>query len=411
MPAAPVAALPPWSVSLNSEVRYFSFTGGRGDPATTMAGAPAIGGKGSEVYTPTTLSVTGMINPLWKFEGLIRSGYVSAHQGTPGETATVGTPTDTVPSLTFTYLGFDGVQPFASINLNLPTGKTALYGTKFYARLDPDIVDVPTFGEGLNVGPTVGVNIPFNQNVVGTLSTGYTARGNFNQDGTFSPFFPQLTNRVHPGDLFTLSASITAQAAQWSVQFSANYVIATRAENNDVDQFRAGNQLSFSTVVGYVYNESFSVRAVGSYSLSDNNRTPIFGMPGTDARKFELKQFACLPPCRADLSVWRVLGRSPRIRPISRLELIRSDVAAIRGCKNPCDGRGPSRLSDRTQCVGQSQARASLDARQRRDTFRGCAGRRARELRCRPRRHLLFLGLRQCKRSDARSSRQRPFPP
>src|SRR5262245_12403504 len=133
--ADPTVAAPPeaWSVTFASEARYYSWAGNRGYP-TTVNTAP---GSGSEVYVPFALQLAGKPAEDFKVQFLVRGGWVRAHQGTPGMTGTVDTATDTVTSGTVTYLGINGVQPFAALNLNLPSGRSALFGSAAFARMIP----------------------------------------------------------------------------------------------------------------------------------------------------------------------------------------------------------------------------------------------------------------------------------
>jgi len=43
--------------------------------------------------------------------------------------------------------------------------------------MDPDLVEVSTFGEGFNIGPTGGFAFPISKSLVLTTSAGYTWRG------------------------------------------------------------------------------------------------------------------------------------------------------------------------------------------------------------------------------------------
>src|SRR5712691_11324427 len=162
-----------WNVTFATDVRYYSWTGDRGDPTTVNGQA----GSGSEVYMPFALQIAGKPSEDFKVSFLVRGGTVHAQQGTPGMAGTVDTVTDTVTSGTLTYLGLNGLQPFVSLNLNLPTGRSALYGSAAFARMDPDLVEIATFGEGFNIGPTVGFNLPITRSLIFTSSVGYTWRG------------------------------------------------------------------------------------------------------------------------------------------------------------------------------------------------------------------------------------------
>src|ERR1700730_12626093 len=166
-----------WNISYNSEVRYFSWQNSRGFPASVppLAGT----GHGSQVYAPMSLSLTGNPSPNWKFEFVARGGLVSASQTTSGERGSVDTSVDTQLSGTVTYNGLTGFQPYLAMLINGPTGKSALYGSSRFARMDGDLVDQGSYGEGWNFGPTAGVNIPLSQALILTLSGGYTQRNPF----------------------------------------------------------------------------------------------------------------------------------------------------------------------------------------------------------------------------------------
>ena len=99
-----------WNISYNSEVRYFSWDNTRGFPASvpTLAGT----GHGTQVYAPMSLSLSGSTSPNWKFDFVVRGGFVSASQTTSGERGSVDTPVDTQLSGTVTYNGLTGFQPY-----------------------------------------------------------------------------------------------------------------------------------------------------------------------------------------------------------------------------------------------------------------------------------------------------------
>ncbi len=103
-------------------------------------------------------------------------------QDTAGLTAKTNAITDTSLSGNLTFLGWQGIQPYMSLGLNMPTGKTIHSGGSVYAKGDPDVVALPTFGEGWNVAPTIGANIPLNESTILAFGFGYTYRGPFSRD-------------------------------------------------------------------------------------------------------------------------------------------------------------------------------------------------------------------------------------
>jgi hypothetical protein len=179
--------------------RYFSWSGTRGYP-TSLSSDP---GKGMQVYTPFAAQLIGRPSDDLKLAFLARWGYVSSRQSTAGLSGSVSTFTDTMLSGTATYFGWAGVQPFVSLNINAATGKSVLLGNSAYARMDPDLVDIATFGEGWNIGPTVGVNMPLTTALVASFNVGYTFRGRYDRESAIDPITQaQGTNWLKPGDVF-----------------------------------------------------------------------------------------------------------------------------------------------------------------------------------------------------------------
>jgi hypothetical protein len=151
--------------------------------------------------------VVGLPNDNIKIEILGRGGWVRARQTSGDRSGEVATTIDTQVSATATYLGIDGVQPFASVNFNIPTGKSILYGSQANARMDSDLVDIASFGEGFNVGPTIGLSLAIASNLVATFSAGYTWRGS-SRARLFQPaHIPVIATTLNPGDVFTASAA------------------------------------------------------------------------------------------------------------------------------------------------------------------------------------------------------------
>src|SRR5476651_1461068 len=130
----PEAATSSWSGSLDAALRYVTWTGTRGDGSSVPQK-----GSGDQTYLPMSLSLSSASGN-FIIDGLVRGGLVWSNQSTALLSGSVSTATDTVVSATLTDVGIDGVQPFASLNLNLPTGKPVLFGLSANGRMDPDIV-------------------------------------------------------------------------------------------------------------------------------------------------------------------------------------------------------------------------------------------------------------------------------
>lgn len=264
------AAEPNWSLSADQELRYASWSGTRGFPASGSTAA----GAGTQVYAPLTIQASGQPLENLKVDLLGRGGYVWSRQSTPGLTGSVTTTTDTVVSGTATYLGIPGIQPFVSMSVNLPSGTTALYGSAANARMDQDIVDLATFGEGLNIGPTVGVNLPIGEQLIVTLSSGYTWRGAYRMEALLDPAStePQATTLVGPGRVATQSASLGYQLANLMLLVSASYARETATYLDHISSYALGDRYTLSGTAGYAWTQSSSTTFTVSWTNAEKNR-------------------------------------------------------------------------------------------------------------------------------------------
>jgi hypothetical protein len=279
-PAAPAAATlfaANWNLIFATEVRYFAWKSERGFPATS---SPAVTGRGSQLYIPFAMQLAGQPTEHLKIDLLGRGGWVRARQSTPGLSGEVETLTDTVASATATYTGLNGVQPFASIAFNFPTGESSLSPGERAARMDSDLVDIASFGEGFNVGPTVGFSVPVAANLIGTMSVGYTHRGAFMRESSPSPSDPTVTtpSRIDPGDVLTATGSIGYQHGQLSGKITASVSGESDTEVDGVRLYRAGMRFLVSGAWSYTWPETWGVTTfTASASHARKNKVLFIG--------------------------------------------------------------------------------------------------------------------------------------
>lgn len=270
-PTQSVEVAPSWVTTLNTEVQYYSWSGTLGTPSLANQapfGSPA---SGTQVYIPTAVSLTGMMGPDVKLELTARSGYVWGQQKTPGEQGTASTATDTQLSTTVTYSGLNGLQPYFALLLNLPTGTSALYGASRYARMDPDLVAVSSYGEGFNIGPTLGVNIPITAELLASISAGYTYRGAFNKENAFDPFF--TTDSIRSGDDATVTLSLGYTSGALALQGSGSFTATNATLTNGVAQYRAGNRELVTLGGSYAWSDQWKSSINAFWTHSDKLST------------------------------------------------------------------------------------------------------------------------------------------
>jgi hypothetical protein len=280
-PAPPAAASldERWSATFASEVRYFSWKGDRGSPS----GVNGSLGSGSQLYIPYALQFVGQPNDTYKVELLGRGGWVRAKQSTPGLTGEIDTITDTVANGTFTYLGHNGVQPFASLSVNMPTGTSALFGSAANARMDPDLVELSSYGEGWNVGPTIGFNLPLAPDLIFTMSAGYTWRGAFARENsltpensTLSPSSAQVATTIDPGDVVTGTASLASKYGAWSSSLVLSVSAESKTEEGGAALYRPGLRYLGTATVNYDWTENRGVTTLSASAAHASRNEVLF---------------------------------------------------------------------------------------------------------------------------------------
>jgi hypothetical protein len=267
-----------WNVQFASEARYYSWKGERGSPPNFNT-AP---GSGSQWYVPVALQVTGKPIDVVKAQFLVRSGWVRSSQTTPGLSGTVETITDTVMSGTLTYLAINGVQPFIALSVNAPTGKSVLSGTEANARMDPDLVEIGSFGEGWNIGPSAGLNISLTESLMLTASVGYTWRGSFDRERSSAEINPavQSLTSLDPGDVLTGTLTLGYQDREWSRSATGTVSEETTTTENGVDLYKAGRRYLASAVVARNWPGQWGQTTINaSYAHSNRNEVLFLGAP------------------------------------------------------------------------------------------------------------------------------------
>ena len=120
-------------------------------------------------------------------------------------------PVDTQASFNLTLLTSKSIRPLLGLSLNLPTGNSYLPGNQRFTRMDPDLVDVGSYGAGFNVNPTAGFIIGLNETTAVSLSAGYTWQGDFTKKASTSPGSP---TRAPPPDFIEVDTFDLKQKGQ-----------------------------------------------------------------------------------------------------------------------------------------------------------------------------------------------------
>ncbi|MGL4240582.1 MAG: hypothetical protein ACRCTI_05655 [Beijerinckiaceae bacterium] len=269
-PGAPPKTDPQWTFEVNPEFRFVSWTGKRGFP-TVVVPAGFARGRGFEFTTPLGLQLTGHAPGQWKFELLVRGNSVRSSQRTPGLQGSHFSLSDTVVTGTFTYEGFGAFKPFASLALNLPTGDRRLSLGGSRSRMDSDIVDVGAFGEGRNIGPTIGANVALTEQWLLSLSAGRTVRGRFLQGVTDETGLTTLTLQ-QPGAESALNGSINYNAGAFSASAAVAFALPESDRIDRAFSVRQGRRMNISLDASYTWSPTHATKAQFALSRSGRNK-------------------------------------------------------------------------------------------------------------------------------------------
>ncbi len=272
-----------FSSFVNTTTSYSSWTGDRGSNIF----APEKG-KGHQVYSPTTIGIDYLQAGALKVETRVRGGYVYSNQATQGQNATYEGPVDTQASLNATFLNFDSVRPQVGVAVNLPTGTSYLPNNQRFARMDPDLVDIGSYGAGYNVNPTAGFVIGLNQNTAMSFSGGYAWQGAFIREavdlnaGGFGAF--DLKRKINPGDVFTGNVNYTTQLGNLVVLASFAYMSESNASIDGVDAGKSGARYTSNLTLNYQFDDRWAISLNGSWSFAEKNEINVAGLIVTEPK-------------------------------------------------------------------------------------------------------------------------------
>jgi hypothetical protein len=212
-------------------------------------------------------------------EFLARGGWVSASQRTGGLAGDYRGTTDTSVSGTFTYFGFNGIQPFISMLANLPTGKAALDPSEINARMDPDLVEISGFGEGYNLGPTGGFTLALAEAFTLTASVGYTWRDSYFRDKSLAATATGAATRtyINPGDTITATVTLSSQVGQLSSVITGTYSHESVTAENGIPLYQAGDRYLVSGTFNYNWDAFGLTTLAASASHAQRNEVLFLG--------------------------------------------------------------------------------------------------------------------------------------
>jgi hypothetical protein len=138
----------------------------------------------------------------------VLTGVVHAALDSPGSAnPSLTRPLDTKLNLSYVVQGKLPFDLLAGMDLNLPTGKTDLSSAELALIQDPEIASITTFGEGLNLNPTLSIAKEWGPWSAGA-GVGYNVRGTYDVSAEAG-----LTD-YDPGDILSLNALLQRECSR-----------------------------------------------------------------------------------------------------------------------------------------------------------------------------------------------------
>jgi hypothetical protein len=228
---------------------------------------------GWQLVTPLSITSSVKLEEKLIFDASIRVAHIISDYNATVLMAGIPTPvhgrvdafSDTVLGGTLTYLGMSGLEPFLTIDLNLPTGQETLFGSEKNAIMDPDLVDQIRFGEGFNANFSAGAAIALSNRWVMTAAVGYNTRGDYVPDGDFPLEYD-------PADQLTayLRAQYLDQVSMFAV--SVKYFDEDMATLGGLDYFNSGDRINVSAEGTYQLSEKYVLTGYAMFEKSGKNQ-------------------------------------------------------------------------------------------------------------------------------------------
>lgn len=221
--------------------------------------------EGWQMVAPLDLTYSVAFSAKTRLDLSARTAYVVSENSTPLESGRVSDFTDTVTGVTLAMDWTPTFQPFITLDLNIPTGRTALKGAEKNAVMDPDLVDLVRFGEGFNVNLSAGAVFLIPETSWSlTAAIGWNMRGDYIADG-------DTEERYDPGD--QLTALLRAQYLSDTIYgaVSVQYFDEGVSTIEGFDYFNPGDQIEVNAEITYVLDEVQSVSASIFYTTSGRN--------------------------------------------------------------------------------------------------------------------------------------------
>lgn len=202
-----------WTAVVTGGVKVVAYRRISGDP-------PGMEQTGSQITLPVDarFDYRGVDN--WSLGIGLRTALFASNRSFAGG-AFAGSHagvTDTILSARVAYFGFGAVVPFYEASANLPTGQSVLLGNAKLTRMDPDIVDLPAYGEGFGLLQRVGAIAHLSPETRLTAAYSLNLRGVYSKED-----FADAVHRIDPSTVHAATLKLDHDAGSYAFTLGAGH--------------------------------------------------------------------------------------------------------------------------------------------------------------------------------------------
>lgn len=216
---------------------------------------------GRQLYIP--LRIDGRYKD---FSATVLTAFADTHISTPEGSAALSDFVDTKLNTSYALIGRLPVDILLGLDFNLPSGKTDLDARQLPVIMDPDLVAITNFGEGVDVNPTVTFAKEWKRWVAG-VSLGYLWRGSYDFSSDIG------ADDYQPGDIYSMNMQVRYYftPTAYAKVFGKHAWYGTDTIRGE-DFYHQGDFSLFGFGVDYLKKKSWEAGATFTGILRDKSR-------------------------------------------------------------------------------------------------------------------------------------------
>ena len=208
---------------------------------------------GNQLYIPVTI---GGDYDDFSFSLLTSFAYTES-DAFGGRSRSLSSVVDTKLNFSYALVDRFPADVIFGFDFNLPTGRTKLDRNELALLLDPDLVEISQFGEGLNINPTVALAKVRDTWAAG-IGVGYLLRGEYD--------YSEAVLDYKPGDILSITGEVVGLfSPEWKGRLYGEFARYGKDKVQDLDYYEESDFKLIGMEIGYYrdkWDTSFSAESI-----------------------------------------------------------------------------------------------------------------------------------------------------